>query len=72
MKIKKAPVSDLIAYFIELYNKDITGTEHTSIPDIISSYYQKIAGSRIPIYEKILIFAVVKEIGDREGRLFLL
>lgn len=55
MKIKKAPVSDLIAYFIELYNKDITGTEHTSIPDIISSYYQKIAGSRIPIYEKILI-----------------
>lgn len=49
MKIKKAPVSDLIAYFIELYNKDITGTEHTSIPDIISSYYQKIAGSRIPI-----------------------
>ena len=24
------------------------------------------------IYEKILIFAVVKEIGDREGRLFLL
>ena len=55
MKIKKAPVSDLIAYFIELYNKDITGTEYTSIPDIISSYYQKIAGSRIPIYEKILI-----------------
>ena len=55
MKIKRAPVSDLIAYFIELYNKDITGTEHTFIPDIISSYYQKIAGSRIPIYEKILI-----------------
>lgn len=55
MKIKKAPVSDLIAYFIELYNKDITGTEYTSIPDMISSYYQKIAGSRIPIYEKILI-----------------
>lgn len=55
MKIKKAPVSDLIAYFIELYNQDITGTEYVSIPDIISSYYQKIAGSRIPIYEKILI-----------------
>lgn len=55
MKIKKAPVSDLVAYFIELYNQDITGTQYTSIPDIISTYYHKIAGSRIPIYEKILI-----------------